>query len=106
MTNNEKVFANGMIFKRNQNAPEWAIGKLSFKIDEAIDFLQKNSKNGWVNININQSQNGKYYLEIDNFDPNALKSSNISNHITNDIKMHTMSKEVQNFQDESNELPF
>lgn len=45
-------------------------------------------------------------IKIKNFDSNERKSVQSSNHITNDIKMPTMSKEVQNFEDESNELPF
>lgn len=68
MENKEKVFANGIIFKRNDNAPSFAIGKLSFKVEEAITFLQANEKKGWVNLNINQSQNGKYYIEVDTWE--------------------------------------
>ncbi len=68
MEKKDKVFADGIIFKRNDNAPQWAIGKLSFKVEEAIAFLQVNSKKGWVNLNINQSQNGKYYIEVDTWE--------------------------------------
>ena len=31
MEKKDKVFADGIIFKRNDNAPQWAVGKLSLK---------------------------------------------------------------------------
>jgi len=65
----EKKFANGILFKRNENAPDFVIGKLSFKVDEAVKFLEENSENGWVNLNINKSQNGKFYIELDEWKP-------------------------------------
>lgn len=68
MEKKEKVFADGIIFKRNDNAPSFAIGKLSFKVEEAISFLKANEKKGWVNLNINQSQNGKFYIEVDTWE--------------------------------------
>lgn len=68
MEKKEKVFANGFIFKRSENAPEWVIGKLSAKEDEAIAFIKENSKNGWVNMNINKGQNGKFYIELDTWE--------------------------------------
>lgn len=68
MEKKDKVFADGIIFKRNDNAPQWAVGKLSFKVEEAIAFLQANSKKGWVNLNINKSQGGKIYIELDTWE--------------------------------------
>ena len=41
----EKVFADGFIFKRKENAPEFIVGSQSIKVDEAIAFLQLNQKN-------------------------------------------------------------
>ena len=35
----EKIFADGFSFKRNDNAPEFVVGKQSIKVDEAIAFL-------------------------------------------------------------------
>ena len=32
----EKVFADGFIFKRNDNAPDFVVGRMSIKIDDAI----------------------------------------------------------------------
>jgi hypothetical protein len=73
MEKKDKVFADGIIFKRNDNAPAFAIGKLSFKVDEAIGFLQANAKKGWVNVNINQAQSGKYYIELDTWEATGTK---------------------------------
>ena len=65
----EKVFADGFIFKRNENAPDWVVGSLAVKCEEAIAFLKTNHKNGWCNLNINLSKGGKYYVELDTFVP-------------------------------------
>ena len=35
----DKIFADGFIFKRNDNAPDFVVGRLSIKVDEAIKFL-------------------------------------------------------------------
>mgnify|MGYP003334953982 FL=1 len=63
----DKVFAKGFSFKRNDNAPDFVIGKLSLKADEAIQFIKDNSSNGWVNLDVKKSKDGKYYIELDNF---------------------------------------
>ena len=53
MEKQEKVFADGFMFKMNPNSPEWVIGGLSLKAEEAIQFIQKHTDNGWVNLKIN-----------------------------------------------------
>jgi hypothetical protein len=68
MSNQEKVFAQGFIFKRNEKAPTFVIGNLSLNAKEAAEFIASNSKNGWVNLKINQAQNGKYYVELDTWE--------------------------------------
>jgi hypothetical protein len=65
----EKVFADGFIFKRKENAPKFVVGSQSINVNDAIAFLQANQKNGWVNLDIKQSKNGKYYCELDNWQP-------------------------------------
>lgn len=62
-------FADGILFKRNPNAPEWIVGGLSIKVEEAIPFLQSKAKGGWVNLNIKQSQGGNYYVDLDTWEP-------------------------------------
>lgn len=71
----DKVFAAGFSFKRREKAPEFVIGSLSVKVEEAVAFLQENAnENGWVNLNINTGKSGKPYVELDTFVPQ--KSSN------------------------------
>jgi hypothetical protein len=65
----DKVFADGFSFKRRENAPDFVIGSLSVKVEEAIPFLKNNTKNGWVNLNINTSKAGNPYVELDTFVP-------------------------------------
>ena len=68
---NTKVFADGFIFKRNETAPEFVIGGISVKVDEATKFLSVNAKNGWVNLDVKQSKGGKYYMELNTFEPKS-----------------------------------
>lgn len=65
----EKIFAQGFLFKRNDKAPDFVIGNLSIKLEEAIPFLEDHEKKGWVNLSIKKSQGGKYYLDLDTFEP-------------------------------------
>ena len=69
MEKQEKVFAEGFMFKMKPDSPEWVVGSLSLKADEAIAFITKNSQNGWVNLNINIGKSGKPYVELDTWKP-------------------------------------
>jgi len=71
MAREEKVFAQGFSFKKRENAPDFNVGRVNIKVDEAISFLKKNDKNGWVNLNINQAHSGSYYMELDTFVPKS-----------------------------------
>ena len=42
----EKVFADGFIFKTRENQPDWVVGSMSVKVEDAIVFLKDNNKNG------------------------------------------------------------
>jgi hypothetical protein len=64
----EKIFADGFSFKRNENAPDFVVGKQSIKVDEAIAFLKKYAKNGWVNLDIKQAKGGNFYCELDTWE--------------------------------------
>lgn len=70
----EKVFANGFSFKRRENAPNFVVGRMNIKVEDAIKFLKNNDKNGWVSLNINQANSGNYYVELDTFVPKNVKS--------------------------------
>lgn len=68
MENQERIFADGFIIKRRENAPEFVIGNLSVKVDEAIAFLKKYEKKGWVNLSIKKGRSGNPYIELDTFE--------------------------------------
>ena len=67
--NKEKIFADGFSFKRRDNAPDFVVGNLSLKAEDAVQFIKDRAKNGWVNLNINQSKGGSYYVELDTYEP-------------------------------------
>lgn len=68
MAQEEKIFADGFLFKRNDKAPEFVIGRLSIKVDEAIAFIKENQKSGWVNLDVKKARSGNYYIELDTFE--------------------------------------
>jgi hypothetical protein len=65
----EKVFADGFIFKRNEKSPDFVVGRVSVKVDEAIAFLRKHDKSGWVNMDVKTARSGNFYMELDTFEP-------------------------------------
>lgn len=68
MAQEEKIFADGFVFKRNENAPDFVVGRISIKVDDAIAFIQQHVKNGWVNLGVKQARSGNYYMELDTFE--------------------------------------
>ncbi len=76
MAQEEKVFADGFSFKRRENAPDFVVGRVSVKCDDAVSFMKKHQKNGWINLNINQAKSGSYYVELDTFVPKKAEETN------------------------------
>jgi len=72
----DKIFADGFLFKRRENAPDFVIGNISVKVEEAISFLKSNQKNGWVNLNVLTAKSGKTYIELDQFVPKKKEGVN------------------------------
>jgi len=89
----DKIFADGFVFKRREGAPDFVIGRQSIKVDEAIAFLKANVKNGWVNLDIKQSKGGSYYCELDTWE--AKPQGNVQKEIAMPLP-----------QDEGADLPF
>lgn len=79
----EKNFADGFVFKRNENAPDFVVGKLSVKVDEAIAWLKSNTKNGWVNVDVKRSKGGNYYMELDTWE--SKKATPTTNKTTTEV---------------------
>jgi hypothetical protein len=66
----EKIFADGFVFKRNENAPDFVVGRVSIKVEEAIAFIKKHEENGWVNLGVKTARSGNYYMDLDKFQAN------------------------------------
>lgn len=75
MEKKDKVFAKGFNFKRSENAPEWVVGKLSIKLEDAMPFLTQNQSGDWVNLSIARGQQGNYYIEVDTWKPTGQASA-------------------------------
>ena len=105
MAQEEKVFADGFIFKRNEKAPEFVVGRLSMKVDEAIEFIKSNQKNGWVNLGIKQARSGNYYVELDTFEAknDSSKGSAVEKYDEKAKNSVELKAEVQ---EEDDDLPF
>ena len=73
MAQDEKIFADGFSFKRSEKAPDFVVGRLSIKADEAIAFIRENEKKGWVNLNIKTARSGNHYVELDTYEPSESK---------------------------------
>ena len=69
MSEKEKIFADGFSFKKRENQPDFVVGRMSIKVEDALAFLKERSNNGWVNLNINQARSGNYYCELDTWKP-------------------------------------
>lgn len=69
MQQDEKIFADGFSFKRNENAPDFVVGRLSLKVDDAVAFIRQHDKKGWVNLNIKTARSGNHYVELDTYEP-------------------------------------
>ena len=46
----DKIFADGFVFKRREGAPDFVIGRQSIKVDEAIAFLKANVNQGELTL--------------------------------------------------------
>jgi hypothetical protein len=71
----DKIFADGFSFKRQENAPDFVVGRLSMKADDAIAFIKQHAKAGWVNLNIKTARSGNHYVELDTYEPKGASSS-------------------------------
>jgi len=69
MAQDEKIFADGFSFKRNEKAPDFVVGRMSMKADEAVAFIRQHQKNGWVSLNIKTARSGNHYVELDTYEP-------------------------------------
>lgn len=102
----EKIFADGFSFKRNENAPDFVVGKLTMKAEEAIAFLKKHQQNGWVNIEIKYGRSGNAYCELNTFQPKSgnAPAPSVSKPKRGNIESNFMEDAIKDIEDD--ELPF
>lgn len=77
----DKIFADGFVFKRNEKAPDFVVGRLSIKVEDATAFIKEHEKNGWVNLNVKTARSGNFYIELDTFDPSTKKESAVDDYV-------------------------
>lgn len=80
----DKIFAEGLILKSIETQ-YGELQKLSVKTDEFKKFLDTHDKNGWVNLNIKKSREGKPYIELDSWQPNSNESKSNNNLSVEDV---------------------
>lgn len=102
-----KNFTQGMIVKRHEKAPNYVICGLSFKVDEFTKWLQENEKNGWVNVDVKLSQNGKYYGELNSYEKSSQTSKTVPNsQETTKDEEYTKSDNNEPTEEDLNSIPF
>lgn len=65
---NDKIFVNGMVVKRSDNAPEYVLANLSIKRTDLIEFL-RDQDSDWLNVALKRAKSGKCYAELDTWKP-------------------------------------
>ena len=100
----EKIFANGFSFKRKDNAPEFVVGRLSMKVDDAIEFIKQHQKNGWINLDVKKARTGNFYIELDTYTPKDRESATEAKSVTNKPKSQLQMTDESDEGD--GELPF
>lgn len=67
-------FVKGMIAKAPRSgAPDFVKLSLSIKRDEFLDWMA-DQDGDWINIDVKESKNGKWYCAVDSWRPNSEKS--------------------------------
>lgn len=72
-SNMDNTFPKGIFFNpRTPNMPDFVKGKISIKAEDAIPWIKANAnEKGYVNIDLLKSKEGKLYLKVNSFVPNA-----------------------------------
>lgn len=103
----EKIFADGFSFKRNDKAPEFVVGRLSMKVDEAIAFIKNHQKNGWINLDVKKARTGNFYLELDTYSHSGGESSAEAKRMPNKAQSTNKSKsQLPMTDEEDDDCPF
>lgn len=71
---NEKQFVPGLFAKQpHERAPDFVKLSISIKVKDLGNFLREKNAAGeeWVNIQVKESQGGKWYAEVDDWKPDG-----------------------------------
>lgn len=80
-TKKETIFAKGFYFdKARDGAPAFVKGRLSIKVEDAIEFLKANRKvSGYVNCDLLKKKDGSgYYFTLDQWEPKLERPSSFN----------------------------
>lgn len=70
MEKQEKIFANGIYVKKPKDtAPDFVKAQMLIKVPEALEFIKANAGDGWINLDLKKSREGKFYLEVNTWKP-------------------------------------
>ena len=74
----DKKFVNGLIVKApHERAPDFVKCKISIKRKDLGNWLREQSDD-WINLDVKESKEGKWYAEIDDWKPNKQPTPNNS----------------------------
>ena len=76
----------------HEKAPDFVKGRVSFKVEEFIDYLKENEYLGWVNMDLLESKKGNLYFKLDEYKKENQGNEEIPNHFESE--------------EEKSELPF
>lgn len=73
----EKIWADGFSLKKKDNRPDWILGQLSIKVDDAVEWLTKHAnERGWVNIDVAERKDGDgWSMKLDDWKPDPSKAN-------------------------------
>jgi len=111
----EKVFADGFSFRKpSPEAPEFVVGRLSLKVDDAINFVnQHKNANGWINLSIMIGRSGNPYVELDTYEPKKddgepteVKPKTAPKRKLGNIEQNFQEDAIREMEEDDDELPF
>ena len=75
---NDSMLVGGFYPKaRNENAPDWVLGKASFNLKQFSEFVREfkaaNPSEDWLNIDMKIGKSGKPYASVDTWKPDPSK---------------------------------
>jgi len=58
----------GFRFEKNPKAPDWILSTLSLEVEPFSKWAdQKKNQKGWVNFDLKQTKDGRFYFEFNYF---------------------------------------